>query len=136
MQPNRQLLPHLTQITPQLLRLIAIPWCLIRLIQRKPRLTGYAELLQRAVDQRLLCGSRVHVRLHFREAVGEEENAVDEHAVGGAFDLEVAEEGVGAEEGEDLVEAVVGFAVRVDVEGVCGRGKGWERVGGAAGFCA
>jgi hypothetical protein len=30
------------------------------------------------------------------QTVGEEEDAVDEEAVGGAFDLEVAEEGIGA----------------------------------------
>jgi hypothetical protein len=57
-------------------------------------------------------------------------------AVGGAFDLEVAEEGIGAEQREDFIEDVVGFRVWVDVEG---GGVGWESgegVGGAAGFGA
>lgn len=47
------------------------------------------------------------------EALADEEDAVDEEAVGGALDLEVAEEGVGAEEGEHLVEDVVRLGVRV-----------------------
>jgi hypothetical protein len=36
-----------------------------------------------------------------------EERAVDEHAVGAAFDLEVGEQHIGAEEREDLVHDVV-----------------------------
>ena len=40
------------------------------------------------------------------EAVGDEEDEDDEEAIGGAFNLEVAEEGVGAEEVEGLVDDV------------------------------
>ena len=47
------------------------------------------------------------------EAVTDEENEVDEHAVRGALDLKVAEEGVGAEEverlGDDVVASGVGW---------------------------
>ena len=35
-----------------------------------------------------------------RQAVGDEEDQVDEQAVGGPIDLKVAEERIGAEEGE------------------------------------
>lgn len=136
MQPNRQLLPDLTEITPQCLGLIPVPWCLIRLIEREPRFAGNGELLERAVDQRLLGRPRVHVGLHFRQAVGEEQDAVDHHAVGGALDLEVAEEGVGAEQAEDFVEAVVRFAVWVDVDGIEVRWESGERVGWATGLGA
>lgn len=47
------------------------------------------------------------------QTVGEEEDAVDEEAVGRALDLEVAEEGVGAEEGEGFVDGVIGGRVWV-----------------------
>lgn len=73
-------------------------------------------------------------RLDLAQAVAQEPDAVDEQAIGGALDLEVAEEGVGAEEGEDLVEDVVALGVRV-------RGfKGGQRyrrqgVGRTAGLC-
>lgn len=57
-------------------------------------------------------------------------------AVGGALDLEVAEEDVGAEEGEGFVEDVVGFGFGVDFEGVGAGGEGGEGVGWATGFGA
>lgn len=58
------------------------------------------------------------------EALADEEDAVDEQAVGGALDLEVAEEGVGAEEREHLVEDVVRLGVRVRAL------AGWDRRAG------
>ena len=136
MQPQRQLLPNLPHIPPQHLRLLPIPRCLERLVQRKARLARQTELLQAQIHEELLGRARVGVALRgeFCEAVGEEEDAVDEQAVGGAFDLEVAEECVGAEEGEDFVEDVVGFGVGVDVEGGGGGWQGGEGEGGAAGF--
>lgn len=57
-------------------------------------------------------------------------------AVGGALDLEVAEEDVGAEEGEGFIEDVVGFGFWVDFEGVGAGGEGRESVGWTAGFGA
>ena len=138
MQPQRQFLPHLPHIPPQHLRLLPIPWRLKRLVQRKARLARQTELLQTQIDEELLGGARIGVALRgeFCEAVGEEEDAVDEQPVGGALDLEVAEEGVGAEEGENFVEDVVRFGVRVDVEGGGGGGEDREREGGTAGFGA
>jgi hypothetical protein len=136
MQPDRQLLPNLAQILPHNLRLLPIPRRLKCLIQREPRLSGDRKLFQRAVDERFLRRAAVRGGLHFGQTVRHEEDAVDEKAVGGAFDFEVAEEGVGAEEGEDFVEDVVGFGVRVDVEWVGGGGQRGEGVGGAAGFGA
>lgn len=136
MQPNRQLLPHLSQILPHNLRLLTVPRRLKRLVQRKPGLTGDGKLFERAIDECLFGGARVGGRFDFGEAVGDKEDTVDEEAVGGAFDFEVAEESVGAEEGEDFVEDVVGFGVRVDVEWVGGGGERGEHVGGAAGFGA
>jgi hypothetical protein len=135
-QPARQLLSNLPYIPSQRLGLGPIPRPLKRLIQRKPRLPRQAELLEREVRERLLCGTLIHVRPDLGQAVGKEERAVDEQPVGGAVDLEVAEEGVGAEEGEDFIDDVVGFRVRVDVERGGGWGEVWECVGGAARFGA
>ena len=138
MQPPRQLLPHLPHVTPQRLRLVPVSRPFKRLVQREARLARQTELLERQVREELLRGGGVRAALggELGEAVGQEEDAVDEQPVGGAFDLEVAEEGVGAEEGEHFVEDVVGFRVRVHVEGGgCGRERG-ERVGGAACFGA
>lgn len=64
------------------------------------------------------------------EALADKEDAVDEQAVGGPLDLEVAEEGVGAEEGEDLVEDVVRLRVRVRrLAGGQGGVRRWQDVG-------
>ena len=136
MQPARQLLPHLAHIPPQRLRLIPVSRPLKRLVQRKPGLARQTELLQRQICQELLSRGCVGAALggEFGQAIGEEEDAVDEEAVGGAFDLEVAEEGVGAEEGQDFVEDVVGFRVGVDVQGGRGGGERRERVCRATGF--
>jgi len=128
MQPDGQLLPHLTEITPQSLRLRPVPRRLERLVEGKPRLAGNAELLEGAVDQGLFGGARVHRGLHLGQAVGHKEDAIYQHAVGGALDLKVPEESVGAEEREDLVQAVVRFRVRVDVEGVRAGGQLGQRV--------
>lgn len=71
------------------------------------------------------------------QAVAHEPDAVHEQPVGGALDFKVAEEGVCAEKREDLVEDVVGLAVRVG--GLGGgevRGGGGKGVGGAAGLGA
>jgi len=57
-------------------------------------------------------------------------------AVGGALDLEVAEEDVGAEEREGFVEDVVRLRLRVDFERVGASWQGGESVGWAAGFGA
>jgi len=103
MQPHCQLLPHLTQITPQSFRFGPVARRLKGLIQWKARLAWYAELLEGTVDKRFLCRPGVRIGFDLSEAVGDEENAIYQHAVGGTFDFEVAEEGVGAEEGEDLV---------------------------------
>ena len=47
--------------------------------------------------------------LNLGEAVGDEENAIDQEAVGRAFDLEVTKESIGAEEGERFIENVIRF---------------------------
>lgn len=71
--------------------------------------------------------------LDLGQAVADEPDAVDEQAVGGALDLKVAEEGVGAEQGEDLVEDVVALAVRVGrLVGRQRRRRDREGVGGPA----
>lgn len=127
MQPDGQLLANLTEIAPQGLGLVPVSRRLKRLVEREPGLARQAELLEGAVDQRLLGGLGVHVRLHFGQAVGDEQDAVDQHAVRGTLDLKVAEERVGAEQREGLVETVVRLRVGVHVEGVGARGQLGER---------
>lgn len=51
----------------------------------------------------LLGFSPSHARLDLSQYLANVQDAVDEDAVGGSLDLEVAEECVGAEEGKDLV---------------------------------
>lgn len=55
---------------------------------------------------RLKLGRCRPLRSEFGETVGDEEDEDDENAIGGAFDLEVAEEGVGTEEVEGFVDDV------------------------------
>ena len=62
--------------------------------------------------------------------------AVDQDAIGGAFDCEVAEEGVCAEEGEDLVEGVVALVRGIDGEFCEVGGEGRQLLGWTAGSCA
>lgn len=71
----------------------------------------------------LLRIASTHRRPDLPEAFADEQSSVDKHAVGGAVDLEVSEEYIGTEEGEDLVDAIVGLAVggNVDVEGIRGQ---------------
>lgn len=63
----------------------------------------------------LLRLARGHARLDLAQTLADKEDPVDKHAVGGAVDLEVAEQDIGAEEGEDLVYAVVRLAIRRDI---------------------
>ena len=90
-------------------------------IQREPRVPRDRKLVDRERVKQLL---RLDLARHrarraeLREAVGDEEDEHDELAVRGALDLEVAEEGVGAEEVERFVDDVRGFGV------------GWVGVGG------
>lgn len=55
-----------------------------------------------------------HVRPDLPETLADKQGAVDEHTVGGAVDLEVPEQDIGAEEGQDLVYTVVRLAVDGD----------------------
>lgn len=146
-------------ILSQRLRILTIPRRLEGLVQREGHVTGDGEVVESGVDQGLLRSAaphhtsyspiilstgatdvmtyllrlpRRHARLDLAQTLADEQDAVDEHAVGGALDLEVPEEGIGAEEGEDLVDAVVRLAVRVDVGLVGARGQRGEGVCGAA----
>lgn len=60
-------------------------------------------MVQRGRLQRLFGIPQAHTGFDPAQAIRDEEDAVDEDTVGGALDLEVAEEGVGAEEGYRLV---------------------------------
>jgi hypothetical protein len=62
----------------------------------------------------LLSVPLAHARLDLAEDLAHVQDAVDHDAVGGPLDLEVAEKGVCAEQGEDLVEGVVRLVRGVD----------------------
>ena len=94
-------------------------------------------IIERQVQQRFLRLLLPHPRLHLSQRLAHKQYSVDQETIGGAFDLEVAEEGVGAEEGEYFVQGVVGFAVGVNVNiGEVGdrrKGVGWATGFGAEG---
>ena len=73
-----------------------------------------------------------HGWLHPSQALADPQDSVDEHAVGRPLDLKVAEQGVGAEQGQRLVENVIALAFRVDVKIAGAGGEGGECVGWAA----
>lgn len=64
----------------------------------------------------LLSIPRRHSRLNLSQTLTQKQYTINQHAVRGTLDLKVAKEHIGAEKGEDLVDAVVGFAIGVDVE--------------------
>lgn len=72
----------------------------------------------------LLCVPRTHGRLDLPEAIADEQCPVNKHAIGRSIDLEIAEEDIGAEKGEDLVDTIVGLVVGRDVQV---RSIGWKR---------
>lgn len=109
--------------------------CWTYLVQRPRGVPGHGKVgVEGQVHDVLGGGARVGRRLDPAEALADEEDAVDEQAVGGALDLKVAEEGVGAEQGQGLVQDVV--ALRLGVGRLVGgqRRVGWdgEGVGGPA----
>lgn len=70
------------------------------LIQRKRRVPRHSKVsIEREV--RHILGRLAHIatRADLAQRLADEQDAVDKQAVGGALDLEVAEEGVCAEEG-------------------------------------
>lgn len=127
MQPDCEFLTYLAEIAPQGLCLVAVPGGLEGLVEWEARFAGEAELLEGAVDEGLLGGFGVHVRLDLGQTVGDEQDAVDQHAVCGALDLKVAEERVGPEQRQDLVQTVVRLRVRVHVQCVRARRQRWQR---------
>lgn len=79
-------------------------------IQRKSRVSRNREIINRKRVQEFTCfdlRGRCTLRTEFGEAIGDVEDEDDQGAVCGAFDLEIAEEGVGAEEIEGFVYDVI-----------------------------
>ena len=78
-------------------------------IERKVGVAGDGEVVD---SEGVQCLCRLELAGHrlcgteLGEAVGDEEDEDNEEAIGGALDLEVAEEGVGTEEVESLVDDV------------------------------
>lgn len=135
---------------------MAIAGRLKGLVQGERHVTGNRELVESSIDQslcqtmniyqllsaaltpgeglttHLLCLSGCHARLHLAQALADEQDTIDQHAVGGPLDLEVAEECIGTEKREDLIDTVVRLAIGVNIDvGRRGRKRG-ESVCGAA----
>jgi hypothetical protein len=53
------------------------------------------------------------VRADLGQTIADEPDSIDEQTVGGTLNLEVSEERVGSEEGEDLVKDIVAVAIGV-----------------------
>jgi hypothetical protein len=94
------------------------------LVEREGHITGNGEVVKRSVNQSLLRVASTHCRLDLPKALADEQGPIDKHAVGRAVDLEVTEQDIGAKEGQDLVDAIVGFAVggNIDIESIRGQG--------------
>lgn len=76
------------------------------------------------IDQGLLCITSSHAWLDLPQTLTDKQRPVDEHPVRRSIDLKVAEQHIGPEEGEDLIDAVV----RLIVGGHIGIGDvRWER---------
>lgn len=69
----------------------------------------------RASSLYLLSLPGIHRRLDLAEALADEEGPINEHPVGRSIDLKVAEQHICAEEGQDLIDTIVGFALGGDV---------------------
>ena len=83
-------------------------------IQLKPSITWNRKVIHAQRIQQLIRLNHPRRDLgtsEFGETVGDEEDEDNEETIGRALDLEVAEEGVGAEEVEGLVDDVCGGEV-------------------------
>jgi len=49
----------------------------------------------------------IHCWLDLSEALADKQSSVNEHAVGGAIDFEIAEQDIRAEQRQDLIDAIV-----------------------------
>lgn len=108
------------------------------LVQRPCRVTGHGKVgVQRKVHDILGSGPNVGGGLDLAEALAHKEDAVYEQAVGVALDFEVAEEGVGPEQRQGLIQDIVALRLGVGrLVGREGRVREGERVGGPAGLGA
>jgi len=87
---------------------------LTHLVQREARVARNGEIEVQGGVEDLLGGiSDAVLGADLGKTLADVEDAVDKQAVGRALDLEVAEEGVGAEQRQYLVEDVVRLGVRV-----------------------
>ena len=63
-----------------------------------------------------------HRRLDLAETLADEERSINKHPIGRAVDLKVAEQHVGPEERQDLIDAIVGLVLggHINVGGIGG----------------
>jgi hypothetical protein len=150
-QPRRKLLPHLRQILSQIIcvHILCISLSVTRetdgwkptgvrtarggrivRIERKVGVAGDGKAIDgERVERfaRLELGLRRARRSELGEAVRDEEDEHDERSVGGALDLKIAEERVGAEEVEGLVDDVCARWIGYACVCVC-KASLWDRI--------
>lgn len=108
-------LSKLGEVTPELIRLCPTRRRGVEAVEREVGIAGKGEAIHRVGGKLfvgLVCGPGHFGRGDLGETVGDEEDEVDEDAVGGALDFKVAEERIGAEEVDAFVDDV--WARRVD----------------------
>ena len=71
-----------------------------------------------------------HITPDLPQTLADEQDAVNQEPIGWALDLEVPEESICAEEAQDFVEGIIGFAVRIDRDFICAGGELGKSVGG------
>jgi hypothetical protein len=100
----------LADVLSQDLCFLSIPRRLKGLVERECSVARNGKVcVESEVHDGLLGVSPGHLRLDLLDDFANEQDAVYQDTVGGAFDLEVAEEGVGTEQGQCLVQRVVAF---------------------------
>lgn len=105
-----QLLSHLADVLSQDLCFLSIPRRLEGLVEREGSVARNGKVCVKSeVHDGLLGVSPGHLRFDLLNDFAYEQDAVYEDAIGGTFDFKIAEEGVGAEQGQSLVQRVVAF---------------------------
>lgn len=108
-ETGRRFLSELGEVAPELIRFCPTARWGVEAVEREVGITGKGEAINSVGGELLVgfvCGPGHFGCGDLGETVGDEEDEVDEDAVGGALDFKVAEERVGAEEVDAFVDDV------------------------------
>lgn len=99
-------------VRSQGLCILTVPRGFKCLVKGKRHITRNGKVVKCSIDQGLLCITSCHTWLDLPQTLADEQRPVDEHPVRRPIDLKVAEQHIGPEKGEDLINAVVRLIVR------------------------